>query len=425
MLKNKVDAFLKKYSINDKKVLIAFSGGYDSMCLLDIIAKLQNAHKLTPIAIHLNHNWRGEESRKEEENCRQFCNEHSIEFYSETISSEIKQTETDAREARYKFFEKCANKFKTNIIFTAHNADDNAETLIYRLTKGTGTKGLEGIAEVREIYYRPLLKIYRNEIEKYCKNENLTPNKDSSNENTKYKRNHIRKIVLPELEKINKKAKIAINALSEIATLDNEIITEYLAKLPDKFNTKNFCTYSNAIKSRIIYDFLITNNLDYNKKIVDKILSFIETNQYLKNGKTLSLTTEMWLFVNNKEIRLIHKKQQNKHKIKLEKCTTRPEKFPHDKDFIAYVDLTNFDTNLEIRTRQDGDIITPLGSNGTQKLKKYLNAKAIPKDKRDEMLFLCHGKEILWVPGIGLNEKIKVKTNPTHILKLEYDNEHK
>lgn len=412
-----VQKFLKEHSLNEKKVLVAFSGGFDSMCLLDIVHKLH----LNPIAIHLNHNWRGEESLQEEENCRQFCHDRGIEFYSEKLSSNIKPTETEARNARYEFFERCAKNFGSKAILTAHNADDNAETLIYRIAKGTGIDGLKGIASCRDIYYRPLLTTYRKDIEQYCKENNLSPNSDSSNQNTKYKRNLIRQNILPQLEKINDYAKIAINNLSENATADAEIINEYLATLQDKFKTQNFINYSKAVQNRIIYAFLLDNNFEYDKKRVEKIIEFIKENAKSKCGKTLSITDGKWLFVSENEIRLINAADKPQTpKFIIENCTIKPDKFPPDSEFKVYVNLTEVNLEeLELRHRHEGDLIQPLGCAGTQKLKKYLNGKAIPKDKRDTMLFLCQGSEVLWATGIGISEKIKVKNNPTHILRLE------
>lgn len=417
MLKNKVEAFLKKYSIQDAVILVAFSGGYDSMCLLNILLELN----LKPIAIHLNHNWRGDESRQEEENCRKFCSRHGIEFYTETLSASVKPTETAAREARYEFFERCANKFNSKTILTAHNADDNAETVLYRIAKGTGLEGLKGISPVRGIYYRPLLTTYRTEIEEYCINHNLSPNSDSSNENTKYKRNLIRKNILPELEGINESVKIALNTLSENATADTEIINEYLSSLEDKFRTQKFIKFSRPLQNRIIYQFLSENGFEYDKKTVEKLVNFINENADTKNGRTISLAFNAWLFASNEEIRLI--KERPSYSIKIEKCAKKPEYFPPDNEGIAYVNLSGIE-NFTIRHREDGDFIHPLGATGTQKLKKYLNYKAIPKDKRDDMIFLCQGKEVLWAPEVGLSEKIKVKDKPTHILRLERVNGH-
>ncbi len=389
------------------------------MCLLHIVASLAKTLDIKPIAIHLNHNWRGQESDLEEDVCQKFCLTHEIPFYSEKLPTNIPKTETAAREARYQFFRQCAEKFNSNVVLTAHNADDNAETLLYRIAKGTGIDGLQGIAPVREIFYRPLINIYRHEIEQYCKEQKLSPNSDSSNQNTKYKRNLIRKNIMPELEKINKDAKSAINTLCQNARSDREIIAEYLASLSDKFKTKNFINYSAALQNRIIYEFLTENNFELDKKTVEKIIRFINANSNSKNGKTMSLYSEKLLFVNREEIRLVQAKNAPQYKFTIQKCVIKPDKFPSDSEGIAYVDLSLISEDFEFRHRKDGDIIYPLGAKGSQKLKKYLNEKAIPKDKRDEMFFLCQGKEVLWAPTLGISEKIKVQTNPTHILKME------
>lgn len=426
----KVKYFLEKYDLlnSEKPVLIAFSGGYDSMCLLHILSKLHT----NIVAIHLNHNWRGCESDKDEDNCRLFCRERNIKFYSEKLSDKMKKTETAAREARYEFFEKCAEKFGSEIVLTAHNANDNAETLIYRIAKGTGTAGLCGIVAKRGIFYRPLLEVKRTEIEDYCINYKLLPNTDSSNENVKYKRNLIRKNIIPELEKINTSAIDLINSLSEIAQNDNEIINEYIKTLKNPYNTENFTKYSSAVQSRLIYNLFITNGLDYNKTKINRAINFINENKDLKSGKTLSLSDCLQLFVNIKSIEIIINKEPYPIEIQItgegeyetplgiftiQKYSQTPAEYPDDSELCAYVDLSRY-KELKLRHRQDGDIIKPLGCCGTQKLKKYLNEKKIPAHIKDFLLFLTYKNEILWAPSLGLSENIKVVTTPTHVLKL-------
>ena len=200
MIANEVKKFIDNYNLSGT-FIVAFSGGYDSMCLLDVLNKLN----YDVVAVHLNHNWRGEESFNEEQNCKNFAQSKGIKYYTEILPDNVEKTETAARIERYKFFEKCAKKFNSNVIFTAHNFDDNAETVLYRIIKGTGTIGLQGISEHRDIFYRPLLNVKRKEIEAYCKKNQLTPNVDSSNFNVNYKRNFIRHKILPLLNEINPK----------------------------------------------------------------------------------------------------------------------------------------------------------------------------------------------------------------------------
>ena len=431
-----IKSFLEKYDLNksDLIYLVAFSGGFDSMCLLHALKK---SCKNKIVAIHLNHKWRGEESDIEELNCKNFCQDLKIEFYSEELPQEVAKTETAAREARYKFFENCAKKFNSKVIFTAHNKNDNTETLIYRICTGTGIAGLQGISEHREIYYRPLLNISREAIEAYCNEHGLSPNNDSSNSDTKYKRNFIRAEVLPNLEKINPTTIDSINSLSEIAREETEIIEEYLKILSDKITengkikTKKFLKLSENVQKRLVYNLFIQNNLDYDRKKILNIYDFIRENANSKSGKTCSLTEKLWIFVSEDNIEIINdnkiltpyfyitkegKYENNGYIFEIEKFEKEVRKFPKDSDCCAYVNLKNLPLEFEIRTRQDGDIIKPFGLNGTQKLKKYLNEKKIPNHEKDNLLFMTQFNEVFWAIGLGISDKIKVNTKPTHRL---------
>lgn len=442
IIEQTIKKFLKNYNINKPEniFLVAFSGGYDSMCLLNC---LKNICENKIIAIHLNHNWRGEESDTEEKNCKEFCTKNSIEFYSEKLPSDIAHTETDARNARYDFFDRCAKKFHSNIIFTAHNKNDNAETLIYRIAKGTGISGLCGISSHRDIFYRPLLDIDRNTIEKYCKNNNLKPNNDSSNKDTIHKRNLIRSDILPLFQEINPNTINALTSLIQNAKDEEEIACEYIEQIKNKiqknskFNTKDFLNLSNPIQMRIIYDLVIPLvPQDYDKKRIQTLLKFIVENNTSKSGKICSVTTGYDLYVCEKYFELIEKKNNENINIKIDKtgeykngritvniceCDSMPDKTDKHSGRVVYVDFSSIDFNFEFRNRQDGDIIQPYGMNGHQKLKKYLNSKKIPNHKKDELLFLTQGKEILWAPNIGLSDKIKVTKNPTHKIEVKTD----
>lgn len=438
---NSIKQFLNDYNLINKKniYLVAFSGGYDSMCLLDILKKISENYPFDIIAIHLNHNWRGEESQLEQQICEFFCKEKSIQFYAETIPDYVKKTETSARDYRYSFFEKCLKKFNASAIFTAHNKNDNIETVLYRIAKGTGIKGLCGISEKRNNIYRPLLKISRENIEQYCKNNNLSPNNDSSNTNTKYFRNFIRHNVINLLKKINPNLDNAICSLIEIANENEQIGSEYMELVKDKVQTNNgtfltekFQRLSTPLQKKVIYELLIENNIEYTRTKITEILEFIKESSESKSGKKKSLTKNLWLYVSNKEISVISESipcekiiKINKEGIfnfnekifELKKISTTPDIFPKDNEFMAYIEL-NEPINLELRTRMIGDKIQPLGCVGTMKLKKYLISKNIPKHERDNILLLCDKNEILWVSGIGLSEKIKVVKKATHVLKL-------
>lgn len=423
-----VESFLKNYNIwrSEEPLCVGFSGGFDSMCLIHILALL----KLNVVAIHLNHNWRGEESAQEEENCRRFCEKFGIKFYSEKLSNDIPHTETAARSARYKFFEKCMQKFGAIAFLTAHNANDNAETLIYRIAKGTGVDGLAGIAPKRDFYYRPLLNITRDEIEEYCLENKLSPNKDSSNNDVKYARNLIRHKILPLMKQINPDILGAVNSLSDIAKEDTLFWDDLISKVEN--STQKFLGLQSSVKTRVIKKILINNNLDYDRDIIERLTRFIEDNSKSRSGGRLSVGVNKELFVSHKNFEIINISPKNLEEIavksvgkyvfrdyifEIEECRKLPKVFAKDSDCIAYVNLASID--FVLRTRREGDYITPLGMFGTQKLKKYLNEKKIPYYKKDELVLLCDNKNVLWVAGVGVSDKIKVVDNKvTHVLKL-------
>ena len=445
---NRVAEFLKKYNLQDKTVIVGFSGGFDSMCLLDILSKIKELpdfYDLNVIAAHFNHNWRGEESLREQEVCRIFASAKGVEFYTKTASKNIKKTENDARIARYEFFEEAYEEYDADAVFTAHNYDDNAETLLYRIVKGTGIVGLKGIAERRGFFYRPLLETKRCEILDYCSENNLAPNNDSSNSNTVYRRNYLRLNVIPALEKINPNVKDAINVLSEIAKSDNDIIEEYLTPIKkrifngDKILPDEYKKLSKAVKLRLLHEYIQNLGLDYDNKKIKEIYEFLEDNIVRKNGSTKSLATALWLYADEKIVEVIPPRNHNENlptelnisvdgegEYHIGKQTLRISKFVENDLFVfpestskfAYVDLSNVKFPLEIRYRKDGDTISPFGMSGTMKLKKYLNSKGVPRHNRDAILLLTSGTEILWVVGVGLSSKIAVKDRPTHIIEV-------
>ena len=442
-----IESFLLRHNLQDKTIIVGFSGGYDSMCLLDVLSKLKNKQAffdMNVIAAHFNHNWRGEESLKEQEVCRIFATAKGFEFYTKFAPNGLKKTENDARIARYDFFEEAFEEFDADAVFTAHNNDDNAETLLYRIIKGTGIVGLKGISEKRNFFYRPMLSITRKDIVQYCVENNLAPNNDSSNADIHYKRNFLRLNVLPMLEKINENVKDALNTLAKNAINDNQIIEEYLSSIRYKvlgdccINPVEYKELSKPVKLRFLYEFIQELGLDYDNKKITDIYDFIENNINQRNASTLSLASALWLYVDEKTIETIPKRRNSEEFEALvemqvsgegeyefcgHKLIIRP--FEEDKIFIfpestanfAYVDMKNIKYPLILRTRRDGDVISPFGMSGSMKLKKYMNAKGVPRHKRNDMMLLASDAEILWVIGVGLSNKIGVKEKPTHVIE--------
>ncbi len=424
-----VKSFLDTYDLNGKKLLVGFSGGYDSLCLLNIVKEL--GYNVT--AIHLNHNWRGDESLRDEDFCRKFCCDNTIDFYCEKLPDTVPHTETAAREARYKFFEKCIEKFGADAILTAHNLDDLAETLIYRILKGTGITGLNGIAENRGNFYRPLIDIKREEIENYCNKKRLKPINDSSNNDTKYRRNFIRHKLLPLIAEINENYTHALKNLAESAKETSELVREYMDKIKEETgnSTQKFIKLGKPAQNYLIHEYFIKNNLEYDRKKITEIVEFINKNSESKSGKKGSVTKGLWIFANSEKFEFITESNDTYREVEISHegefefdeyiftmkpyCKTVNE-FPKDKDMTAFIELS--DINFTLRYRKNGDIIHPLGTAGSKKLKKYFNDKKIPNHEKGSIPLLCNGNEVLWAAGIGLSEKIKVVRTSTHVLKL-------
>ena len=430
----------------EKTFVVGFSGGYDSMCMLDLLNKIAQKTGFKLIALHLNHNWRGREAEIEQENCQKYCAENNIKLYCETLAQGLPKTETVAREKRQEFFKKCYKKFNADGIFLAHTKSDNTETILYRLSKGTGVKGLCGILETSKLddcnVFRPLMNFSRKDIVKYCTVNKLVPNNDSSNFDTKYARNFIRHQIISELKTINPKIDDVILNLSRIAISEQNIVKEYLSKIKKDvvkdgyFITQKFIELSKDVQNKFILDFLVEQNLDYDSKKVEEIYDFINKSAKYKSGKTLSLTKNLWLFVSKEKICTIQDLEPEKitEEVKINGCgeykfhnkifkiekykEDKIPSFPKENDFKAYVYLNNLD-NLTLRTRIHGDVIQPFGMQGTMKLKKLFINKGIEKFKRNDIILLCNEHEVLWAAGVCLSEKLRAKTFPAYVLKIE------
>ena len=263
---------ITKYNLiqSGDKIVLAVSGGPDSIFMLDILNKLKQKIKFEIVVAHVNHMIR-EEANNDEEYVKDFCKKRDIEFYSKRIdvieyaNNKKIGTEEAGRKVRYDFFEEILKITNSNKIAIAHNKNDKAETIIMNLLRGTGTLGLKGIEPIRDNkYIRPIIEIDRTYIEKYCEENNLQPRIDKTNFENIYTRNKIRNIVIPYIEQeFNPNIIEGISRLSEIATEEdnylNSVTTDKYEKLliEEKseeiiLDLKQFNTQHKVIKKRII-----------------------------------------------------------------------------------------------------------------------------------------------------------------------------
>ena len=452
-----IEKFLKEKNLLDasRKFVIGFSGGYDSMAMVYALIKLSKKYGFKIILAHLNHNWRGEISTQEAINCENFARQHNLDFYTETLPDDIPHTETVAREERYKFFDRAAKKYHTDKIFTAHTKSDNIETVLQRIIKGTGVAGLCGIHDERKLnsatVYRPILECTRANVLEFCEKNNLAPNNDNSNTDTKYLRNRIREKLLPDLKKnYDNNAESAIFRLIQNAKDNEELINE-LAKDTlknlydeDEMRTFEFIKLSVPMKRRVVKDLLETNGFDYDRKRIFEIIDFIEENKNLRAGKTLSLGRDKWLFVSDSVIKFLNKDSYNNvfaqkevnmdgetcleefdAVVKISKWTGEaPKTFPNDTDSVIYADFSGIEMPLTFRPWVFGDVIVPFGKNSPIKLKKYFNNKGASKHEKSKVLLISSPKEVLWVINMGISNNIRVTNMPTHKVEFYIRSEH-
>ena len=263
MLKDEILKTIKTYNLINKKdkIVIGVSGGPDSICLLHVLNSLKQELEIEICVAHINHMIR-KVADSETEYVRKFCNDLGIECFIKKVDiiklakEEKKGTEETGRKVRYDFFDEVLKKTNSNKIATAHNSNDKAETVILNILRGSGISGLKGIEPIRDNkYIRPLIETDRIEIEKYCRENNLNPKYDESNNENIYNRNKIRNEVIPYIKReFNQNIIKTINRLSNVAAEENE----YMQKITKK-EYDNISTTKNDI---IILDLKKFNNLE-------------------------------------------------------------------------------------------------------------------------------------------------------------------
>ena len=289
-LEDKILNTIKEYNLirTDDIVLVAVSGGPDSMCLLNSLLELKDKLKIKKIIVaHVNHMLR-KEAKEETEYVEKFCKDKNIEIYIKyvnikeiSVNNKISE-ELAGREERYNFFNEISKKVGANKIAIAHNYNDNAETVLMHLIRGSGISGLAGINLNREgKIIRPIIKCNRKEIEQYCRIKNLNPKYDKSNEDNIYVRNKIRNQLIPCIQKeFNPNIIETLNRLSEVIYKEDKFMEKLAEKaystvcyeeLPNKIilNLKKFNCLDNAIKPRVIM--CVTKKIFGNTKGIEKI----------------------------------------------------------------------------------------------------------------------------------------------------------
>lgn len=288
-MKNKVLNTIKKYNLiqENDKVIIGVSGGPDSMCLLHILNELKQNLKFEIVVAHINHMIRSE-AEEETQYVKNFCDKLGIKCYIKRVdvidksNKEKIGTEEAGRKVRYDFFEEVLNIVNANKIATAHNENDNAETVLMNIFRGAGTSGLKGIEPIRDNkYIRPIIECERSEIEEYCRVNNLQPKIDKTNFENVYTRNKIRNILIPEIKKeFNPNIVESLNKLSILSRQENNFIQEHAKNIMENelMQTRNENQNNKVQNSNIP-----KKQIQKNKSIVLNLKKFNQLDEVIKN----------------------------------------------------------------------------------------------------------------------------------------------
>ena len=271
-MEEKILKTIKKYNLisNGDKIVVAVSGGPDSMCLLNILKNLRQKFNIELFVAHINHMIR-EEADSETEYVKNYCERNNIKCFIkranvlEMAKEQKKGTEEMGRIVRYDFFEYVANEVSANKIAIAHTENDNAETILMNLMRGASLEGLKGIEPIRGKYIRPLIECNREEIEKYCEINKLDPKFDKTNNDNTYTRNKIRNLLIPYIKKeFNPNIIETLNRLAVLARQDatyfNKIVKESYADILLHENINNL---NENLEKHIILDLKKFNKLEY------------------------------------------------------------------------------------------------------------------------------------------------------------------
>jgi tRNA(Ile)-lysidine synthase len=418
--------------LKDAKVLIALSGGMDSVVLTHLCHGLQ----LKMALAHCNFNLRGTESDGDEDFVMQLAEDLDLEVFAESFdtnqySKDSKQSiQMAARELRYNWFLELSDQLGFDYILTAHHADDNLETFLINLTRGTGLEGLTGIPEINGKFVRPLLPFSRHDMEVFAKGKHITWRDDSSNASTKYLRNKLRHDVIPVLKEINpnllQSFALTQSNLKDSQDIISESVDALLAKTLDiskeshaRFKISEFKNKANpkAYLYEVFKDFGFTEWHD--------VLHLLEA----QPGK--QVLSEQWRLIKDRDYLLLSEigaKQSQELRIsEVEKEIDTPfgTLFFKEVDAISetskqtiYVNKATLQFPLTLRKWEEGDVFYPIGMSGKKKLSKYFKDEKLSLLDKENMWLLCSGNEIVWVVGKRADDRFKVTSNTQQILKI-------
>lgn len=445
----KVLRFIKENNliVESDRILIAISGGPDSVFLLHFLNKFRRKYKIDIAAVHINHLLRGKDSQRDELFCKAICDELSIPFFFHRVNvkkyAELNKfsLEVAGRKIRYQYFEKLLNRIDYTKVVTAHNSDDNLETVLLNLVKGTGIKGVAGIPVKRDKIIRPVLCLSKQEILDYLEENKFEYRVDLSNYSDEFERNYLRNNVIPLVQKnLNPSVKESVLNSSLNLQRFNLFIDEQLKKLKSIVKVEKDSQISFSLNDVIkIDEFLFAQLI---KEIVDE--NFNSKTEFEDIKKVISLTkrqagkteelSNSLLAVREREVIIVRKNNNVTESISItlkvgDKVQVLNNKFSIEDiakskitigknkniEFIAADKIKN---DFIIRNWKAGDKFYPIGLRGTKKVSDYLTDAKIDLLERNKQLVLTNNGKIVWLIGKRLDDRYKITSQTKKVLKL-------
>jgi len=421
--------------LKESKLLIAISGGVDSV----VLTHLCKEAKLEFALAHCNFNLRGNESDADESFVLELAEDLDVEVFIQNFDTESfaknekLSIQLAARQLRYDWFFELSGQLNFDYILTAHHADDNLETFLINLSRGTGLEGLKGIPEVNQNIVRPLLSFSRDDIEDYAKTNHLKWREDSSNASTKYLRNKLRHDVIPVLKDINPdflaNFQNTLAHLNDSSTIVEDEVDSFLNKaivaIEDSqisYKISEFEALNNpkAYLFEIFKDYGFTQWKDIKNLLTAQSgkLVFSKTHQLLKDRDYLILI-EISSKENNETVTIL----EDQNEIKLPNgilCIESVEEIGETDKSTIYIDKKTLKYPLTVRHWEKGDYFYPLGMQGKKKLSKFFKDEKLSLLDKQKTLLLCSDHQVVWVINHRADNRFKLTKQTQDILKIKY-----
>lgn len=418
-------------------VVAGVSGGADSVCLLWILKEMRVQWNLTIVAVHVHHGIRGNQADEDEAYVQKLCRTWNIECRCVHVDvpllakQENMTVEEAGRKARYDVFAAAAAECKAVRIAVAHHMDDNLETILMNLFRGSGLKGISGMEPVRDNVIRPLLCVRRSRIEEFLREQNIAWCMDATNLETEYTRNKIRLAILPAIyeafpsagEHILQTARLAAEADRFMEELSCKFIDQYGAPCYNGISVdrKAFLRQDAALQKMIVRQALVRAHAGL-KDVTGHHIEEVCLLAQKPVGKSVSLPGG-WQVRNGYDTFFICRRKEEENQ---EEGSWRMETsiFPYKKNvkfpenqYTKWFDYDTITDTIVLRTRKTGDRIQ-VHPDGSKKLKDYMIDARIPKEQRDRIPVVASGNQILWVAGYRISEAFKVREHTKNIIQI-------